>query len=1828
MTILPSPIPHPLDFSPWDLPGWVYEGLEWVVGFDWPEGNEKATWDLADQWYDLVNAMAAPREDAAEAAGRFITAYGGGGTTIDAFIAAWKAVADSDEAPLNALLDFATEMGKVVEECGADIEAAKLEAWIELGIFVVELIGLSITVALTLGAASPAAAGIVAATRMAIQQIFKRLVAQLSRKAMKEALKDAGKRVASDVFTKKGLANLGKQALKEGRSEAREEFLTNLGIQSYQTAVGHTDGINLGDLGMSTLAGAAGGVSAHGASIGAGQKSGLLRGAAAEVFGELGGSAVTGDLPGFEELAKAGTSGAAGAAVGNTRQSFQDMGAGLDGDLSLNGLPSASSSSSNSTSSGTDVRSAFPGLSPGDGSSGGVATSNGGSSDGGSSGNGSSNGSSDGGSAGSGFSNGSSSTSSPVVTSSVSSSADSSSPVSSSPVSSSPVSSTFVSSPAADTSVTTVTPSPAGHVADTASAVTGQSTTPTPSETVQAPSTGTRPTDVTTPAPSGVTLSSVAPPVDAPAHTGANTGGPASSPVSTSVNPSPAGNTAAGSPVAFAPNTGTTGPVGTPSVTVPSVTAPAVGSPSVGSPSPNVSLAGSGPATMSAPGLTSPSTSGVSPTGPSPGVTSPQSLDTGGTRANGPAISTTASPAPTGPAPTSATSPAGTPATASPGRPEVTVPAQPNPVTPGGQTNPPASAPSQPGPTDQRPAPPHQARTDPGRPDQQPLAGTAPIPFTLPPRSPKDNGDELQYFDQYGKNKKLVLDRIRVTTLQDLSQQISDARFKEQRARRNVIKATLTLNFSDRDLFRREVADLQKQEHDASQYRAYLLADPSHYPPGQHALTDPQDFLRANKDVGALSDLPIWSNDQSALTGGGNPPNSRTRRKYQQWGGLREPLRVHQADLERAVPRDQNLVPVRTPDPRAPWLGLMNDGGSAADPTRGVNCLDCSLSFYETYLHGRPTVAAPRTVDTYGVGEIDQHVGEFDGHFRAELATGSGFTEVTPSVAHKSPADAKADIDQAFVRIATTLLQGGHGSTAIIINQWEGGGWHAWNAVNHHGTLLFLDPQSGEYSDATNFTGGGPGQHRTLYGHAGTPHGSNVVTVNALMVDGQGNPMAVPNTPPAPLFSGRTNPPPPPLAYQRQQAMLQQQANHQTAVTTQPSPAPPVTPAPPPAPPINPAPPPAPPINPAPPPGPPVNTQPSPGPHVNPQPPAPGPQVTPLQAQTPVPPAPQPQTPSPSTSPSPSVQQPSTAEPTIQQSTADNGLSEAEPGNDSSARTPESQTSRPADPAPSRPALDLLAVLDPESMNAPRDGDPLAALDPANDVSLAVTTQTPAPQPEASPDTAEMRDAAEQRAREDYRYETARARQDFDDAHRQRLARDLRQQADARRDQVDRLSEALRAADARGDEAAADRYAADRRQAESEAEHLKDRAAAVEQGGSTGDVELTGDDWERVNESSSELAPGPVETGDRSALTGDDGPRPVDTSRRYHQRGGLRPPLLIHQTDLERAMPRDPDGNVTRQADPRDGRWFGLMNDGGPEADPTRSLNCGDTVLSLFDTYMHGRPRVSAPRTFDGYSDGEPTRPTGAEQGVSARIESTTGGRFEGLSDVSGLDPQDARAEMRLAESRIRNHLLGLGHGSFAFITTQDQAGRTHAFAAVNQNGTVLYLDPQTRAVSANVPMHTHSGTGAPSDVVRMDALTVDGQARHRPLTAGYTPLITADPAGDPDPGTGYLPEGYSSSPALKHDPYHPDTVTVRHDRHMELYGPSIQDRAAALGYTTRIPAQRAPFNSHGQVVFSDGRSYITPDVDGHNVSSGWKKFNRKGQRIGTYDAELNYIKE
>ena len=102
------------------------------------------------------------------------------------------------------------------------------------------------------------------------------------------------------------------------------------------------------------------------------------------------------------------------------------------------------------------------------------------------------------------------------------------------------------------------------------------------------------------------------------------------------------------------------------------------------------------------------------------------------------------------------------------------------------------------------------------------------------------------------------------------------------------------------------------------------------------------------------------------------------------------------------------------------------------------------------------------------------------------------------------------------------------------------------------------------------------------------------------------------------------------------------------------------------------------------------------------------------------------------------------------------------------------------------------------------------------------------------------------------------------------------------------------------------------------------------------------------------------------------------------------------------------------------------------------------------------------------------------------------------------------------------------------------------------------------------------------------------------------------------------LVKGSLAKPGLEGDPWSPRMVLERQGTLAQPNGPLA---AQALGYGQRIPTQKAPFPSHGAEVYSNGKNYITPDVDVHS-GGVWKMFDRRGNRLGTYDADLNRMKD
>ncbi|MCM2579857.1 toxin glutamine deamidase domain-containing protein [Streptomyces meridianus] len=183
---------------------------------------------------------------------------------------------------------------------------------------------------------------------------------------------------------------------------------------------------------------------------------------------------------------------------------------------------------------------------------------------------------------------------------------------------------------------------------------------------------------------------------------------------------------------------------------------------------------------------------------------------------------------------------------------------------------------------------------------------------------------------------------------------------------------------------------------------------------------------------------------------------------------------------------------------------------------------------------------------------------------------------------------------------------------------------------------------------------------------------------------------------------------------------------------------------------------------------------------------------------------------------------------------------------------------------------------------------------------------------------------------------------------------------------------------------------------------------------------------------------------------------PSSDSRPYDvDPGGVQRPDPADQQALEDSLPRNPDGTPQRHPDPDEGTWVGNVNGQNPH-DAGRANNCADAALSFADTYA-GRPTAAAARTPDLTPDGTPS--DRGETGGRDRIENTLGARFTDQGD--GAE----------AFTRLETTLLNEGHGSQAVIITQDANGRAHAWNAVNHNGRISYIDPQTGQRS-NTPLH------------------------------------------------------------------------------------------------------------------------------------------------------------
>jgi hypothetical protein len=132
----------------------------------------------------------------------------------------------------------------------------------------------------------------------------------------------------------------------------------------------------------------------------------------------------------------------------------------------------------------------------------------------------------------------------------------------------------------------------------------------------------------------------------------------------------------------------------------------------------------------------------------------------------------------------------------------------------------------------------------------------------------------------------------------------------------------------------------------------------------------------------------------------------------------------------------------------------------------------------------------------------------------------------------------------------------------------------------------------------------------------------------------------------------------------------------------------------------------------------------------------------------------------------------------------------------------------------------------------------------------------------------------------------------------------------------------------------------------------------------------------------------------------------------------------VHQRAIEASLDLDEAG-ACQQFPDLAGAWLGLVNAGGPVADPRRAANTTEVVRSIMDIWLHGRPVVAAARTREGLGE---MRRLPADSGGIAKLE---------------------------AALRVQ------GHGACAIMVQEWPHGERHASTVHNQGGEIVYVDAQ-----------------------------------------------------------------------------------------------------------------------------------------------------------------------
>lgn len=276
--------------------------LSWIIGQDWPEGDETAMRRLATAWQDAASGVDEVTGDLQGAASKVLGVVQG--EAADSFEKFWNTFVTTDPEYLPKLAEACRKLAEQCDNGANEIEYGK---YMFIALLIITAIQIAILIANMIETFGASAAGI--------------------------PVVEAGAQVAARTIAKQLLIDLLKAVF---WSELQSVGLDVL-IQGVQMAEGHRKSWDWGKTGSAAIDGAVNGVIGLGVGKGVGKIPGLsgaespfkgmVQGAAREavsgtvsgVAGAVTSTAIHGGDLSFDGLAKAASSGAFGGAVGGAK---------------------------------------------------------------------------------------------------------------------------------------------------------------------------------------------------------------------------------------------------------------------------------------------------------------------------------------------------------------------------------------------------------------------------------------------------------------------------------------------------------------------------------------------------------------------------------------------------------------------------------------------------------------------------------------------------------------------------------------------------------------------------------------------------------------------------------------------------------------------------------------------------------------------------------------------------------------------------------------------------------------------------------------------------------------------------------------------------------------------------------------------------------------------------------------------------------------------------------------------------------------------------------------------------------------------------------------------------------------------------------------------------------------------------------------------------------------------------------------------------------------------------------------------------------------------